>query len=41
MENTECATFHLNSCDILFGSAFYNSTLLLIMQMDYQLYTVQ
>ena len=25
MENTECATFHLNSCDILFGSAYYNS----------------
>ena len=25
MENTECATFHLNSCDILYGSAYYNS----------------
>ena len=25
MENTECATFHLNSCDILYGSALYNS----------------
>ncbi len=25
MENTECATFHINSCAILFGSAYYNS----------------
>ena len=25
MENTECATFHLNSCDILYGSTYYNS----------------
>ena len=25
MENTECATFHLNSCDILYGTAVYNS----------------
>jgi hypothetical protein len=25
MENTECATFHLNTCDILFGTTYYNS----------------
>ena len=25
MENTECATFHLNSCNILYGTNYYNS----------------
>lgn len=25
MQTTECATFHLNSCDILYGTAIYNS----------------
>ena len=25
MQTTECATFHLNTCDILFGTALYNS----------------